>query len=266
MAYLMDSQREAGRLLLKSEADTTRHQLQLTGLTNTMHCLDAGGGAGFVTKIMSELVGSGGHVVLADASEDRLASAREYTQECSNISFLQTNLEKIALDSQTMDYVFCRFVFEYLEQPDAVFEELFRLVKPGGRLVVGDLDNNILSHYPLDPSLEGQYNQIVQALINKKLWDPFMGRKLYKYFYDHGLEDVQVHLIPHHLFYGEIQEKDARNMELKIEQIQEMQENGDIQLDFDVKKFQSNFMKFFRSPARFSYSPLILVEGRRRAT
>ncbi len=261
MSYLMESKSEADRLLMKSDEESTRAQLLLTGLKPGMKALDAGGGAGFVTKIMDAIVGPSGSVTIADRSDDRLKVARHHAGSEPTVHFLSCDLEAIPAKDNSFDYVFCRFVFEYLRDPQAVFNELKRVTKRGGRLVIGDLDNNLLSHFPLDRTLESQLKDVVHKLESLKIWDPYAGRKIYNYYYRGGVSDVKVHMIAHHLFYGTVRNEDVRNWEAKIDQIKKLAQGGSIQVEFEIDQFKESFMKFFKDPGRFSYSPLILVEG-----
>lgn len=261
MTYLMESASEADRLLKKSDYESSKQQLLMTGLREGMTALDAGGGAGFVSKIISEIVGTTGNVILCDQSADRLKSAQSYCAGTKNLSYLESSLEKIRLDDECVDYVFCRFVFEYLLNSEIVFNELVRVLRPGGKLVIGDLDYNMMSHYPLEPELETQLNKMMSSLVKAKLWDPFSGRKIYHHFYRAKMEQIQVNVVSHHLIYGESSQRDVDNWAAKLSQMSSLVSQGLLKLDFDFPKFQKRFLDFFRSPERFSYSPLILVDG-----
>jgi len=257
----METKNEAKRLLMKSDADSTRAQLQLTGLKPRMSAVDAGGGAGFVSRIMAQIVGEEGCVSLVDQSSDRIQAAKDYIKPYSNVFYVQSDLRNIPIATGSVDYVFCRFVFEYLDEPTEVFDELYRIVKPGGRLIIGDLDNNILTHYPLGVELEQKLMQIVSEFERLKLWDPYMGRRLYSFYRQSSMREITVHMLPHHLIYGEIKDADYQNMKMKLDRVCELWKSGSIQLNFDPEIFQREFLEFFKSPDRFSYTPLILVEG-----
>ena len=182
----MESANEAERLLEKSDEETSREQLILTGLKPGMVAVDAGGGAGFVSRIMSEIVGPTGTVYLVDQSVDRLEAAKKHMHDRENVRYISSPLENISIDDSSVDYVFCRFVFEYLKDQPKVFSELSRLLKAGSKLVVGDLDHNCLSHFPIEPQVEANLMELVKKLEELKLWDSQAGRKLYSYF--HGLK------------------------------------------------------------------------------
>ncbi len=269
VAYLMESEREAERLLVKGDRKSTHEQLLLTGfskLPTGAHIVDAGSGAGFVSEIMADTATQSNnpiHLTLLDGSRPRLDVAQSKIKFYESITaeYINCDLAKIPLKDSCVDYVFCRFVFEYLESPETVFQELLRITKPGGRLVIGDLDYNCLSHYPLAPDLEEQLKWMMNHLQSKKLLDPYAGRKIYSYFYKYKLTAVKPHLIAHHLFCGKLSEEDRFNWEAKLLQIEELTEKKVISAPFNVHEFKTRFMQFLESPDRFTYTPLILVEG-----
>lgn len=259
--YLMESKNEAERLLSKSDEATSREQLLLTGLSRGMTAVDAGGGAGFVTRIIADIVGSEGRAIILDQSDDRLQVARSHCRPFGHIDFVQTPLERIDLQDASVDYVWCRFVFEYLREPAKVFKEFLRIAKPGAKIVVGDLDHNCLSHFPLPSDLQTQLNEIASVLEKSKFWDPFAGRKIYSYFSENGVKDIKVHMIPHHLIYGESNPRDLANWNQKLEIVESLVAARKMSLSFNIQEFRKRFYDFFGSKDRFSYSPLFLVEG-----
>lgn len=267
--YLMEHENEAVRLLRKDRSDQTRRQLFESGigLLNDAPCLvDAGSGSGVVAKQMAEIatnIYSNAEIILLDASSARLTAAKENLQHLTTINkqFINCKLESIALPDNAVDYVFCRFVFEYVSNPRAVFSELARIVKPGGKLVVGDLDQNSLTHFPLSDILQKQLDELVAAVEKTGLLDFQAGRKIYSYFYDANFANIKVNLYAHHLFHGELTDNDYFNWSNKIDQLIQFQEQSVIALSYDLVEFKHEFMSFLLSPRRFSYTPLILVEG-----
>ncbi len=269
--YLMESEAESERLLVKSDHKKTAQQLVATGilsLKKDAHLVDAGCGPGHVAEVMGDTLQNRfvpPKITLLDCSEKRLSEAQSRLGGDKNTDyrFIPCDLSRVPLPSQSVDYLFCRFVFEYLADPQPVFDELVRLVKPGGKLVIGDLDYNCMTHYPLDPELEEQLSSVARVLEENHLLDPYAGRKLYSFFYRARLDDIKVHFYAHHLFYGPLSEADEFNWLAKIDQLIEHKRNGTLRIDFNLAGFKEKFLGFLRSPGRFSYTPLILVEGRR---
>jgi ubiquinone/menaquinone biosynthesis C-methylase UbiE len=263
MPYSAESLKKVEELPTKTDFGSIRQQLLLTGLKPGMTAADAGGGTGLVTRVMSEIVGAKGRVYLIDRAEDRLRIAKEQMKPLRNVLYLTSDLESIRLDSAIMDYTFSRLVFHSLKNPSAAFEELVRITKLGGKVVVGDLDYHAMSHYPLAPHLETQLNSLVTELQRLKVSDPFSGRKLFSYFNEGALKEIKVHLLPHHLIYGESKLEDIEHWQMKIELARDLVHQGILKLDFDLDSFKNEFFSFFENPSRFSYSPFILVEGQK---
>ena len=88
-----------------------------------------------------------------------------------------------------------------------------------------------------------------------------LGLLLYSYFAEAQMKDVRVHMIPHHLIYGKINNRDMNNWMQKLHRLIKLGQLGALQLDFDIQKFGDSFLKFFQNPNRLSYTPLLLVEG-----
>lgn len=267
----MESDQEGSRLKIKGNAETTAEQLVSTGLLrlpNNANVVDAGSGVGFVSAVMAKLIDENQltcQINLVDQSDLRLQQAKNDLRplQTANVKFqyISSDLNNISLPSNFGDYVFSRFVFEYLATPEEVFAELYRITKVGGKMVVGDLDYNGLTHYPLEPLLERKLAVVMDQLRNLKLLDPYAGRKIYSYFHKHKLKDVKIQVIPHHLFYGKLTSADQFNWDAKFNQLISYQSEGILKFDFDVKDFKHKFMKFLKSEERFTYTPLILVEG-----
>ena len=159
----MESADEAARLELKTNDDESRAQLRMLGLQSGMHVLDAGAGTGSVARTMASLVGPDGTVTAFDQSEQRLEQGRALAKGIANIRFVAGDIYDPPLNDDAFDLVFSRFVFEYLRKPERAIERLVRLVKPSGKLVVGDLDGQGLRHYPIEPEFEAKL-QLVQLL------------------------------------------------------------------------------------------------------
>lgn len=224
---------------------------------------------GHIAEVMGDLLKDSFElpkITLLDISEKRLSAAKSRLEsdDKADYQYVQCDLtRRIPLPSQSVDFIACRFVFEYLSNPQAAFDELYRILKPGGKLVVGDLDYNCMSHYPLDAQTEKELFSLVKTLQENHLFDPYAGRALYSFFHRAQLEDLKVHFYAHHLFYGDLPEADEFNWLAKLDRMIEHQNDGTIRFDFDLKAFKNKFFEFLKSSGRFSYTPLILVEGKR---
>lgn len=268
VAYLMEARTEHVRLRSKFNREKTYDQLVLTGildLPEMPHIVDAGCGEGSVAALILEMQHwqyNGGSLTCLDSSADRLALARQRLDSTRVlVETKQCDLAKIPMPSNSADYVFCRFVFEYLQHPAEALRELLRIAKPSSKVVVGDLDCNCLLHYPLSKSLETRMNRIAEVLQQQLCFDPFVGRKLYSMFRHAGCREIKVHMVPHHLIYGKMGASDQQNLLAKLEQLSRLQREKRLTIDFSVEEFKDEFLRFMMLEDRFSYTPLILVEG-----
>jgi ubiquinone/menaquinone biosynthesis C-methylase UbiE len=256
----MESPAEAARLEAKTDARVTRRLLRLTGLGKGTRALDAGAGTGAVAREMGRIVGPTGAVLALDGSPGRLSEGRRLTLESSgSLEFLAGDLRRIPIRDGSFDYVWCRFVFEYLSNPGEVFDELLRLVKPGGKLVVGDLDGNGLFHYPFPDDLSEAMKRLETGLRGR--FDPSMGRKLYRFFWERKLGNIRTHLFPYNVYAGRASSAAIANWGQKLEVLKPIGEK--ILGTFPYKHLTNGFLDFLAREDTLTYSVLFLVEGTR---
>ena len=92
-----------------------------------------------------------------------------------------------------------------------------------------------------------------------------MGRKLYSFLYDMGFQDIGVSVAAHHLIYGTLRETDAFNWLKKIEVAPKLIDFIFEEYEGGYEEFREEFDRFFSSPRRFTYTPVIACRGRKPA-
>jgi ubiquinone/menaquinone biosynthesis C-methylase UbiE len=102
--------------------------------------LDVGCGPGFYLAELIEQVGPTGSLVGIDASPHTLALARHRTQGHHNVEFHLADATSLPVPDAAVDAALAVQVLEYVADPDAALAELHRVLRPGGRLVVWDVD------------------------------------------------------------------------------------------------------------------------------
>ncbi len=249
---------------MKTDPDAVREQAFWCGIKPGLRALDVGCGSGKTTAILHEMVQPGGSIVGVDYSAERIAYAEKHYGGKEGIDFFVGDFTKSLGNLGQFDLIWVRFVLEYYrkESPD-IMRNMKELLKPGGFLCLIDLDYNCLSHYELPPSIGELLPKLMAAMEEKYNFDAHAGRKLYSYLYDLGYENIQLHLMAHHLIYGKAKDKDFFNWMKKAE-------IAAARLDgfFDCYPggygaFFADFKKFFLDPRRFTYTPLILCKGMR---
>jgi len=261
MPYLMESPLEGDRLEAKTDPVAAREQLLLAGLGAGMSALDVGCGSGAVTRAMARICGPGSRVAGIDLSDQRLALARDFAQrEGLEIGFLPGRAERLPVADGGFDFVWSRFLFEYLPDPDAALAEMARAARPGGTVAVADLDGQLQGFDPLEPWLAEEL-AVALAHLRGQGFDPDAGRKLRGRFLRAGLREVRVSVLTHQLYAGPMPEGERANWNLKLEVGCERL----ARLDGDAprwRRFSAAMRELFEREDFFYHSRLVLVSGR----
>ena len=104
-------------------------------------CVDLGSGRGTDVLRMADEVGETGFVYGIDISEGMLEKARQNALkfDIRNVSFLSCELEKIELADGIADLVLSNCTINHASDKEAVWGEIYRILKRGGRFVVSDI-------------------------------------------------------------------------------------------------------------------------------
>src|SRR5204863_1220277 len=98
--------------------------------------LDLGSGGGIDVLLSAKRVGPTGKVYGLDMTEEMLALARRNAQEANatNVEFLKGYIEEIPLPAETVDVIISNCVVNLSIDKPRVFDEMARVLKPGGRI------------------------------------------------------------------------------------------------------------------------------------
>jgi ubiquinone/menaquinone biosynthesis C-methylase UbiE len=182
-------------VLAEALAPTTRALLDAAGLGESMACLDIGCGGGDVALELARRVGPHGRVVGMDMDEVKLALARQ-DAEAAGLS----NIEFQACDATTLDVegvydlVYARFLLTHLRDPEQMARRMVRAAKPGGVVVIEDLDHSAAFCHPRCPALERHvafYNYVAR----QRGADPVIGPRLPALLREAGAGDPQLRVI-----------------------------------------------------------------------
>lgn len=263
--YLMESEWESIRLDLKTDPRSVQRQARWAGVRPGMRIGDLGCGPGKTTFYLHRMVQPGGSTLGIDISPRRIAFAKEHYKEHDREHSMDFAVHDIRdpLDGfGKFDVLWARFVLEHNRASAfEIVRSASSALKPGGILCLIDLDYNCLSHFGLSPALETALSGLMRHLEEHGDFDPYMGRRLYSFLYDLGFSGIRVQLTPHHLIYGELNEKDLYNWTKKIEIA--AKESGYPFEEFEdgFEGFHSEFKRFFYDPRRFTYTPVIVCVG-----
>ena len=118
-------------------------------------CVDLGSGRGTDVLRLAETVGSGGFVYGIDIADGMIEKAIKTAKSLgvSNVNFLKSTLEEIKLNDAIADLIISNCTINHASDKQAVWNEIFRILKKGGRFVISDIYSTtpVPEEYKNDP-------------------------------------------------------------------------------------------------------------------
>jgi arsenite methyltransferase len=103
--------------------------------------LDVGCGAGMDSLVAAQMVGATGSVTGIDMTPEMVAKARGSIAEMGlgNVTVVEGSAEHLPFDDASFDVVISNGVIDLVPDKDAVFSEITRVLRPGGRIQLADV-------------------------------------------------------------------------------------------------------------------------------
>jgi len=124
-----------------------RFTIDCSGVRRGQRVLDLAGGTGDLTAKFSRLVGETGEVVLADINSSMLKVGREKLRNngiVGNVDYVQANAEALPFPDNAFDCITIAFGLRNVTEKDKALASMFRVLKPGGRLLVLEFSKPLL--------------------------------------------------------------------------------------------------------------------------
>ena len=147
--------------------------------------LDLGSGAGFDAFLAVGAVGPTGRVIGVDMTDDMLAKARANAERTghANVEFRKGYIEALPLDDASVDVVISNCVINLSPDKPAVYREVARVLRPGGRMIVSD----VVLDAALPAAIANDVNALVGCVAGASLRADYLGA-----IRAAGLGDVEV--------------------------------------------------------------------------
>ena len=155
----------------------------LASLAEGQTVVDLGSGGGIDCFLAAREVGPTGRVIGVDMTPEMIDRARANAEKggYENVEFRLGEIEALPVADGTVDVIISNCVLNLSTQKDRVLAEAYRVLRPGGRMVVSDL----VSDLPVPASLEGNIDAIAACL-------PTARDQYLQEFRDAGFEDVDI--------------------------------------------------------------------------
>jgi SAM-dependent methyltransferase len=186
--------RERLRVLSRVMRPTTLEFFKRVRIEEGARCLDAGCGGGDVSADLARLVGPSGSVVGIDMDAQKIEIARAEAQAHNllNVEFRTGELSAAELQEQ-FDIVYCRFVLTHQQSPLDLLRTFWNCLRPGGKLLVTDIDFDGYFSYPPTGS-QLRFVDLYKEAVRRLGGDPCIGPRLASLLIEARFIDVAIHV------------------------------------------------------------------------
>lgn len=259
--YIMEDPREASRLERKVDPHAWVGKYLRPHLFPHAEVLCAGCGPGNLLRAAVDthptVNGTG-----IDISPVRIQKAMEKNHRNSRLRFFCCDVRHMQFPPASFDVVYGRMLLQYVPDKERAVSEMVRVCKPGGVVLLQDLDGQLVWHYPQDPLMQQTIERVMSCLAETG-FDPFVGRKLFWLARNAGLENIKVQVECYHLIAGEIDHAIFDQWELKLEIARPRLEEA-LGSKYEAEEEIRRFLNYLKRPDTLTYSNVFTVTGEKR--
>lgn len=186
--------RERLRILARVLQPTTVSLFDRVGIKPGLACLDVGCGGGDVSLILAQRVGPTGRVIGLDMDDIKLKLARDEAeaQQLNNVRFECVDINDWQGES-AFDLIYSRCLLTHLQDPATVLVRMLQALRPGGVVIIEDIDFSGHLCHPHLPALQ-RYMDLYTQIVQRRGGDPNIGPRLPGLLLEAGFEQVQMNV------------------------------------------------------------------------
>ena len=251
--YFMDDPRESERLVRKVNANefVSKFLKKHIDSLDRGKILEAGCGPGAFLRIIGDNYPNN-TITGIDLSNDRITDANAKLFGLPNAKAICANIYELPFPDDHFDLIYSRFLFEYLKYPETAAKELFRVCKPGGKILLQDLD----SQFTFYPALSPKITEVLQNLKEQTGFDPDIGRKLFSIARSGGFSIADIETEIYHKVFGQI---DKFNYDLWKLKLDIALENEELMPGNNVDELKTEILESLRDENSVMFSFLFTV-------
>ncbi len=185
--------RERLRVLARATESGTCRLLDEVGVAAGMACLDVGCGGGDVARLLAARVGPGGRVLGVDLDEALVAIAAREAESLGLVQLAYRAGSVLELGETGFDIVYARFLLTHLAERGAALAAMRDALRPGGVVVLEDIDFAGHFAFPAVPELDA-YCRLYTALTRSTGGDAEIGRAVPSLLRQAGLQEIEVRI------------------------------------------------------------------------
>jgi SAM-dependent methyltransferase len=246
--------RERLRILARVMQPTTLSLFDRAGIKPGMACLDVGCGGGDVTFDLAQMAGPEGRAVGLDIDQTKLELARREAEarRLGNVQFRPLDIGQ-SEGVPEFDVVYARFLLTHLKDPSGALARMWRVLHPGGGVIVEDIDFTGYFCHPYSAAL-WRYVELYTQAVRRRGGDPNIGPRLPGLLLDAGFERVQVRVVQLAALEGEVKLINPLTMENIVDAV--LAEG--LASKEEVDRVINDLYQFSRDPRTVASSPRVV--------
>jgi SAM-dependent methyltransferase len=192
-----ETERERAEALLGWEKEA--RTLAWFGLRDGMSLLELGCGSGFITEQLLAMLPNSPMTAL-EVDPDLICEAKQYLagHKGDRLRFVEASATETGLPDESYDFAFARLVFHHLSDPGAAAKEILRVLKPGGKLALSDVDDGLWGIVgPAIPEKDTILDRVAQAWRAEGI-DRYVGRRLWRILEGAGFVHLDLEAVVMH--------------------------------------------------------------------
>ncbi len=196
-----EAQAEIERLAAQAHSgwDKESRTLSWFGLKDGMSVLELGSGPGFITEHLLTLVPTS-PITCVEIDRTLLEQAEQHLHHTANgrVRFVEGSVMDTHLERDQFDVAYARLLFQHLPDPIGAAKEIWRVLKPGGKLVMYDIDDALFGLF--EPALP-EFAPVLAAFGQEQAargGNRHIGRSLWRILTAAGFRTIELEVVGSH--------------------------------------------------------------------